>query len=772
MRGHQCRELSGNTWYEHKLLSELPSRDQLEHLGDWPNSATAGLCKLCLVFTSFFTTDITRVNQDRHRLLIGIEGIDEEDAHDQEHFDAFGVVSGQKVRVTRRSTSRLIVGIMNLYVLEEIKDYTGPPLDLDYVSRDDFDSELFLSYRELHCCTDLDDPSVQFGVTPLQQVGYSTSSAASFEVAAAWISQCLAAGPPEATTLSLYRAGWCADREDEFQIGVDNAPALAAPCSSNPEKPTRLLEIGSGLERGKVRLVQNGQGEVPYATLSYCWGEKPQAGHCEWLTTMHNVHSRTVGMERAELPRTLQDSITVAERLGIQHIWIDSLCIIQDSDDDWAVEAAKMGEIYLGSVVTIVAASSNSAEHGCFNQRSVSTVQSLRDRDELVTLQTSFGDGRTSKLHIITKLPPQSWRRNHIFLPEGLGLESEDLYQYQVSDGPWTDRAWTLQEHVLSRRLLFYTDQMLFWECGHCRLSEDRYPQMQGDNPYPLDVLSKAASRGSTAVFSPFFEGLSPCPNATLTAETWYCRLVEDYSRRQMTFSRDKLIAIGALAKATSWGRRIPYLAGLWGDSVRHGLMWRGDGPGSKIVTSTCPSWSWASQLSPVSYEILTRIWPVSGIAAPKVLDVHVEPADERNPFGDVQSGYVMLRTKVQTARVLPDFLGLTSPFNLYRQEEWRGLFISSGTGMSQWPLKAYMDDEDVRYDEVLVAVVGTRLFVPIALLLHPPRLGAEEYRRVGIALLEVGFWCGQCPLEMQEYFKDRVDSDIVQWATRTIKIV
>lgn len=163
--------------------------------------------------------------------------------------------------------------------------------------------------------------------------------------------------------------------------------------------------------------------------------------------------------------------------------------------------------------------------------------------------------------------------------------------------------------------------------------------------------------------------------------------------------------------------------------------MWRRGGPESKIVTSISPSWSWASQLSPVSYEFLMRFWPVSGIAAPKVLGGHVELADDRNPFRDVQSRYVMSRTKMQIAWVLPDFLGLSLPFNLYVQEEWRGLFINSGTGMRQWPLRAWMDDEDVRYDEVLIAVVGTRDLVPIALLLHPPRLGAQEYQRVGIAL-------------------------------------
>lgn len=234
---------------------------------------------------------------------------------------------------------------------------------------------------------------------------------------------------------------------------------------------------------------------------------------------------------------------------------------------------------------------------------------------------------------------------------------------------------------------------MLLWECGHCRLSEDSFPQMQGDKPYPLELVGSGARRG---------------PDLALTLNTWYCGLVEQYSRRKLTFEGDKMVAIGALAKATSWGRQIPYLTGLWGDSVRSGLMWHADGPGSKFKTTTCPSWSWASQSSPVTYDLADRQWSSTNFT-PQVLDAHVEAADVRNPFGDVESGYVMLHTKLQTARVLRDHLGrraLPSPKGNLCNREARGLFIDPETWMSQWPLAAYMDDEDVTH-EVVVALVG-----------------------------------------------------------------
>lgn len=432
---HRCagitvESLSSQFGYEHGLLSERPSRDQLYYLRDWANSAFTGLCKLCLVLMdAYCSEDLAWLDQDRHRLLISREGLKKEEIHDQDHFDAFRVVSGQKVRKKGRSMAELVIRIVNLDILEQLENYTGP--------QGEFTCGLFRHRRRLHCFTDVGDPSVPFGVSPVRQVGKCTSSAASFEVAAAWLSQCLAADPPEATGLSLSLDGvehseWS---KDEFKLGFDNVQGSAEiSYSSGPGRPTRLIDINSGPESDTVRLTENNKNEVlPYATLSYCWGGRPQTRRCEWLTTMINVHSRGAGLQRSDLPKTLQDSIIIAEQLGIRYLWIDSLCIIQDSDDDWATEAAKMGEIYLGSVVTIVAASSSSAEHGCFNQRSVPTIQSLRAHDKVISIQTSFSDGRTSNLHIITQ---EQTLARYGYGARGEGLELEDLYECQVNNGP------------------------------------------------------------------------------------------------------------------------------------------------------------------------------------------------------------------------------------------------------------------------------------------------------------------------------------------------
>lgn len=756
--GINAESLSAEFGYEHGLLSELPSRDQLDQIRKYPDSASAGFCKACVVFMeAFYGEEIGLFAQDRHRLVLHLKGLEKEGMQEEDHFSTSNYLSMDRSTKVR-SISTLVLSIMNLDVVEELENYTGPQGLFSYPYG------AVRHVRRLTCFTDMDDPNVPFGITPVRSVGDSTSSAASFDVAAAWLSQCLDADPPEATNLSQQYVEMWGSMNDSLQdLSEDRSPnsedilqnfkapeinkGLHLGCENisgspevfhtpGPERPTRLIEIGSGSESGTVRLIENNENGIPYATLSYCWGKLPSNGQSVWLTTTTNVNSRRMGMQKSDLPQTLQDSITISEKLGIQHIWIDALCIIQDSEDDWAVEAAKMGGIYLGSIVTIVAAASSSSDHGCFNQRSASTIQVLRAHEMLISIKSLFSDGRVSNLHIMTE---ECQLNRYGYGAPGEGLEIEDAYQCQVSKGPWINRAWTMQEHVLSPRLLFYTSQMLLWECGHCRLSEDRYPQMQGDSLYPLQLMSSGANQG---------------PDPTLTADTWYLGLIEGYSHRQITFDRDRMVAIGALAKATSWGRQIPYVAGLWSDSVRTGLMWYRDGPGSKSTATTCPSWSWASQSSPVSYEFLRYHRQDRGFV-PRVLDVHVEAADVRNPFGDIKSGYLMLHTKIQTARVLRDFLGCRGITLTPYKQEIRGLFINKGSSISLYPEPALMDDEDLTH-EVLVALIAQPGLRAIVLLLIPPRLDAEEYRRVGIAQLEF-------PV---------VGSVIMQWTTRTIKIV
>ena len=86
-----------------------------------------------------------------------------------------------------------------------------------------------------------------------------------------------------------------------------------------------------------------------YATLSHCWEDSQPI-----RTTRSNLTRRQGRLEWGQLPLAFQEAIDIVRKLGIKYLWIDSLCIVQDDPEEWAIESARMANIFEKSVVTIV----------------------------------------------------------------------------------------------------------------------------------------------------------------------------------------------------------------------------------------------------------------------------------------------------------------------------------------------------------------------------------------------------------------------------------
>jgi hypothetical protein len=74
-------------------------------------------------------------------------------------------------------------------------------------------------------------------------------------------------------------------------------------------------------------------------------------------------------IEYEELPVTFQHAVQITRQLGYDFLWIDSLCIIQDSTSDWYLESAIMGDIYAGGFCNISAVAGQDSQDGCFAVR-------------------------------------------------------------------------------------------------------------------------------------------------------------------------------------------------------------------------------------------------------------------------------------------------------------------------------------------------------------------------------------------------------------------
>lgn len=199
--------------------------------------------------------------------------------------------------------------------------------------------------------------------------------------------------------------------------------------------PTRLSDVGALGEATQVRLclTVDYMPIEPYVALSHCWGN-PQ--HVPRLTTQNEDVLRA-GFDVASLPKTYVDAICVARRLRVRWLWIDSLCIIQDSADDWRHEAGSMGQIYQNSILTIAALDGADCTRGCFFDRNPSLVECPRIRAQ--------------------------WSPTLTFAEPYL-LVNCDVWN-RVCKAPLARRAWCFQERLLSTRMLYFARKQIYWEC-------------------------------------------------------------------------------------------------------------------------------------------------------------------------------------------------------------------------------------------------------------------------------------------------------------------
>lgn len=201
-------------------------------------------------------------------------------------------------------------------------------------------------------------------------------------------------------------------------------------CCSPPvqELPTRVIDVGNELD--DPRLFETAPGaQGIYCTLSYCWGQTRT-----FTTTLSTFEDRKKGFGIDELPATIRDAVVLARGLGIRYLWVDSLCIIQDSSSDWEYEAARMCSVYNQAAITFAAIDSPASETGLFIAGS--------DR-RLVKLDEQWGP-------IYARMHSHSAPDDHRSLPRD-----------EITSRVLNTRGWCLQELALSSRILWYVHGMI-----------------------------------------------------------------------------------------------------------------------------------------------------------------------------------------------------------------------------------------------------------------------------------------------------------------------
>jgi hypothetical protein len=334
--------------------------------------------------------------------------------------------------------------------------------------------------------------------------------------------------------------------------------------------PKRLLAIKSDdvvclVEQATLAaLPEAGQASTRYACVSHCWG-RTRSKH---ITYHHNLASNLGGIPIAELPVTFRHAIEIVQALGIEYLWIDSLCIIQDDIEDWDIHVELMADIYRSAYITLAAGDSIDDDGGFF-----------------LEADPKFNATRTLRM------------TGKDVGPVDLKLRLLPLHPDNMSSDPSTspleERGWIFQERFLSRRFLCFKRNEIQWECLEdvaCTCSS-------------IDGCFNSQYNPTTS--EPAFPDCQPVKWKLARLENLdkdavcalWRKIVRMYSERLLSFEKDKLPALAGLAIFFAEVNGNTYMYGLWRESIQYDLMWQRGGNQAKFgrPERDVPSWSCAA---------------------------------------------------------------------------------------------------------------------------------------------------------------------------------
>jgi hypothetical protein len=387
-------------------------------------------------------------------------------------------------------------------------------------------------------------------------------------------------------------------------------------------KPTRVIALDS--DEPYICLTSElHETSIQYATLSHRWG----------FLDLPNLKKNTVESFRAQIPisalsRTFQDAITVCEALNIKYLWIDSLCIIQDCKKDWEHESALMAQVYGSGVLNVAATSSLDGNGGCFHDRPDPWMSRV-----LV---------KTAKEDLVYNCYHWNW--------------------CELKDNALSSRGWLVQERYLSKRTLHFTETQVFWECDEqpaCEAFFDGVPANIGaSDPYKF-----ARKR------------------QTLDRNRWR-DIIDKYVKTDLTYGRDRLVAIAGLAQEVQSSTNEEYIAGFWRDEIEDMkcLVWYSWGKAVKNLESANPSWSWASLVNTPKLQLeMRRTTPESRFT--QFHDLEFELCT-RNRFADINNAVLRLRCTFLS----PALVRVVEKFSLPRK------FASIGSHVDLTDIQCWFD--------------------------------------------------------------------------------
>lgn len=338
-------------------------------------------------------------------------------------------------------------------------------------------------------------------------------------------------------------------------------------------------------------------------------------------TTKDNFNERLgQGLSVSSLTQTFQDAIDLTFKLGLEYIWIDSLCIIQGDTDDWIKEGLRMDDVYGGAHLVIAAAHAKDGNGGLYTTRKpLQKIEFQSPTGFMMRAVVTERKGPVDK-HDVWKKGEQYWT-------------ADDL--------PLLQRAWVFQERLLSRRTIYFTSSEHIWECrdsifcecGNLQGKRTSFPQF-----------------GPGGTFKTRYQHVVNWGNDIERLNLWH-DITAQFSARDITFHKGRLPALASIARQINMvGELGRYICGIWEDTLPQGLLWwsefkdttRFPRPDNRIPThkrekkDCIPSWSWLSVEGRVS------TWGRGWKTLVKMTDISYNLAGE-DPYGECRESAITL---------------------------------------------------------------------------------------------------------------------------------
>jgi hypothetical protein len=303
---------------------------------------------------------------------------------------------------------------------------------------------------------------------------------------------------------------------------------------------------------------------MKYATLSYRWGEKSNSDEgSQPRTTAETLSRHLESIDYQSLPQTHKDALEICSCLGIEYLWIDALCIIQGSEEDWANEAARMKDVYSASALTIAANDAMDPRGGFFADLSSSDLKIYHEGKRYCFQFSPAGQDTKRLVHLEN--------RGFMFV------------------SPLARRGWPLQEIILSRRVVLVKNEELHWRCRRTFRTETGLQSILPSDFFTCEPLTTPRHLDALDV----------------NANPWRSWM-EDYSRRGFKCpDTDRLAALAGMVDYFAQTNDTPLL-GLWRSTFGEDLQWTRTGqiPGGDVPgIPNIPSWSWLSYRGSVLFQ-------------------------------------------------------------------------------------------------------------------------------------------------------------------------